>query len=292
MGLSRVTQRSMSNVTLRGLQAALSRTQDLQNQLSSGRRVSRPGDDPSAAVSAMKLRSARAGDEQFLRNADDATGRLAAADTSLQTISERLSRVRELVVQSQNGATDVAGRASLAEEIGDLRDDIIDQYNVRWLDRPVFGGTVPGSDAVDKATGAYIGDDADITTRISRYATVRVDVKGSAAGADVLPGLLSTIAGDVGSASASVPDDLNALDQAMTSVYQAIGDVGAREARIDTTKAKVDSERLDFTARISENEDVDLPETIMHLQSQQVAYQSALGAASKILQTSLAEYLR
>jgi len=292
MSTGRVTQRSMSSVTLRGLQAALGRTQDLQNQLSSGRRVSRPADDPSAAVSAMKLRSHRAGDEQYLRNADNGTGRLASADSALQTVSTRLNRVRELVVQSQNGAIDTAGRASLAAEIKQIRGDIIDQYNTRWLDRPVFGGTVPGGDAVDPATGAYVGDDADILTRISRDATIRVDVKGSDAGADVLPGLLDDVADHVGTDDPAVPADLTALDAAMTTVRTTLGDVGARESRIETTKDKVDSERLDFTARISENEDVDLPETIMKLQSQQVAYQSALGAAAKMLQTSLADYLR
>jgi flagellar hook-associated protein 3 FlgL len=75
-------------------------------------------------------------------------------------------------------------------------------------------------------------------------------------------------------------------------VMQALGDVGARAARVDSTKDNVDSHRLDLVARISENEDVDLPETIMNLQSQQVAYQSALGASAKILQTSLVDFLK
>ena len=77
-----------------------------------------------------------------------------------------------------------------------------------------------------------------------------------------------------------------------SKVIQSLGDVGARTARIDATKTNVDSQRLDLKARISENEDVDLPATIMNLQSQQVAYQSALGASAKILQTSLLDYLR
>lgn len=292
MSTGRVTQRSMSNVTLRGLQEALGRTQDLQNKLSSGRRVSRPADDPSAAVAAMKLRSHRSGDEQYLRNADDATGRLEAADMALQTVSARLGRVRELVIQSQNGAIGTSGLSALAEEITQLRGDVIDQYNTRWLDRPVFGGTVPGTDAVNTATGAYVGNDAEILTRISRDATIRVDVRGTDAGADVIPDLLSTIAAHVAAADPAVPADLIALDAATQSVLTSLGDIGAREARIMTTKDRVDSERLDFTARISENEDVDLPETIMALKSQQVAYESALGAAAKVLQTSLADYLR
>ena len=47
-----------------------------------------------------------------------------------------------------------------------------------------------------------------------------------------------------------------------------------------------------FTSRISENEEIDLPLTIMNLESQKVAYQAALGAASKIMQSSLVDFLR
>ena len=94
------------------------------------------------------------------------------------------------------------------------------------------------------------------------------------------------------SAGAPAGPDLVALDAALSQVLTALGDVGARAARLETTRANVEAERLDLTARISENEDVDLPETIMRLQSQQVAYQAALGAASKVLQVSLVDFLR
>jgi flagellar hook-associated protein 3 FlgL len=75
-------------------------------------------------------------------------------------------------------------------------------------------------------------------------------------------------------------------------VLSALGDVGARSARLETTKANLDTETLDFTARISENEDVDLPKSIMELSAQQAGYEAALGAAAKILQVSLMDFLR
>ena len=53
-----------------------------------------------------------------------------------------------------------------------------------------------------------------------------------------------------------------------------------------------DSARLDLTAKISEQEDIDFPETIMNMQAQQVAYQSALAAAAKVTQVSLVDFLR
>jgi flagellar hook-associated protein 3 FlgL len=291
MGVTRVTQTSMSNAALRGLQGALGRTQHLQEQLSSGKRVSRPGDDPSATGSAMALRSQRRADEQYLRNADDAEGRLAITSDALTSLSARIRRVRELAVNAGDAAMSDEAMAALAAEGTSSRGDVVDLYNTRWLGRPVFGGTVPGSVAID-STGTYVGDEQPVTSRISRDAVLRTDVSGTAAAADTLPGVIDQVVNDVLTNRSNIGNDLTALDGELSKVLRSLGDVGARAARLDTTKANVDAERLDFTARISENEDVDLPETIMNLESQKVAYQAALGSAAKVLQVSLLDFLR
>ena len=289
---TRVTYRSISDAALRGLQANLANTQQLQEQLSSGRRVSQPSDDPSATGASMQLRSQRRADEQYLRNIEDATGRLNVTDGALTQISDRIQRAQALLTQSRDGALDSNGQAAIAAELTSIRDEVIGQYNTRWLDRPIFGGTVQGSNAIDPNTGTYLGNDAPILARITRDSTLRVDTQGISAGADTLPGVLAQAATDVASNPSAVASDLDALGTELSKVLTSLGDVGARAARLDTTKTNVDSERLDFTSRISENEDVDLPQTIMNFQSQQVAYQSALGAASKVLQTSLMDFLK
>jgi flagellar hook-associated protein 3 FlgL len=288
----RITQQSISASTLRGLQANLSRMQDLQAQLSSGKRISVASDDPSGTASAMTFRSQQAADEQYLRNIGQVSARLGVTDNTLTQLSDRLRGVRDLLVQAGNAALGADSRAALAAQAASLKSEVLDLYNTTYLDRPIFGGTVPGMQAVDPTTGAYVGNDQSVHTRISRDATVRIDVKGSDVGADTTPALLDRIIADLG-ATAPIPSaDITDVDATLSKVMQALGDVGARAARVDSTKANVDAHRLDLVARISENEDVDLPETIMNLQAQQVAYQSALGASAKILQTSLVDFLK
>jgi flagellar hook-associated protein 3 FlgL len=288
----RVTQGQMSAATLRGLQSALGQMQTTQAQLSSGKRIGVPSDDPSGTATAMTLRSQQAADEQYLRNIDMVSARLNVTDSTMTSISERLRSVRQLLVQAQNGALSTASRTALASQASALKGEIVGLYNTTYLDRPVFGGTITGTQAVDPTTGAYLGNDQPVTARISRDATIRIDVKGTDVAADTVPALLDRIVNDLASGTAIPPADFDDLDAASSTVLQALGDIGAREARIDATRSNVDSQRLDLTARISENEDVDLPATIMTLQSQQVAYQAALGASAKILQTSLLDYLR
>jgi flagellar hook-associated protein 3 FlgL len=288
----RVTQGLINSASLRGLQAALSRVQNAQAQLSSGKRISVPSDDPSGTASAMTLRSEQAADVQYLRNIDQVSARLNVTDSTLTSISDRLRSVRELLAQAQNGALSAESRTALSAQAGALKGELVDLYNTTYLNRPIFGGTVAGQQANDPTTGAYVGNDQPVSTRISRDSTVRVDVKGTDAAADQIAPLLDRIASDLAAGITIPAADFDDLDAVSSKVIQSLGDVGARSARIDATKANVDSERLDLAARISENEDVDLPATIMSLQSQQVAYQSALGASAKLLQTSLLDYLR
>jgi flagellar hook-associated protein 3 FlgL len=288
----RITQQSISASTLRGLQANLSRMQNLQAQLSSGKRISVASDDPSGTASAMTFRSQQAADEQYLRNIGQVSARLGVTDNALTQLSDRLRGVRDLLVQAGNAGLSSDSRSALAAQAAALKSEIVDLYNTTYLDRPIFGGTVPGVQAIDPATAAYVGNDQSVLTRISRDATVRIDVKGSDVGADTTPALLDRIVADLGTTAPIPSADFSDLDATLSKVLQALGDVGARAARVDSTKENVDSHRLDLVARISENEDVDLPETIMNLQSQQVAYQSALGASAKILQTSLVDFLK
>jgi flagellar hook-associated protein 3 FlgL len=193
---------------------------------------------------------------------------------------------------ARDAAMSPDSRAAMAAELNEIRKSVIDTYNIRWIDRPVFGGTSQGQYAVDPAGGAYVGNDSAINARISRDVTMRVDVRGTDAAADELPALLAKAADDVVNDVDGVANDQLAMDAVLSKVLKTLGDVGARAAQLETTQQSVDKERLDFTSRISENEDVDLPYAIMNLQSAQVAYQASLGAAAKVMQTSLLDFLR
>jgi len=288
---SRITQSTVTTSALRGLQANLGRVQTLQEQLSSGRRIARASDDPAGTAASMILRTAQAADEQYQRNSDHAKGRLTVTDSALTGLSDRVRAVRELMVASNNGALNPDGRAALAAQVDAIRSEVIDLYNTTYLERPVFGGSVAGTQAVDPSSGTYVGNDVPIEARISADAVIRIDVKGTDAAADVLPAALSAVSASISGGGATATD-FTAIDSAFSTVQRALGDVGARAQRVETTNSLVESHRLDLVSRISENEDVDLPETIMNLQAQQVGYQAALGAAAKVLQTSLLEFLR
>jgi flagellar hook-associated protein 3 FlgL len=289
--MARITQLSMSNTSLAGLQTSLDRVQKLQAQASSGKRIQVPSDDPQGTATSMQLRSQQAADTQFARNADFATGRLNTADNALQSLSTQLMQVRDLVLKSQNGSLPASGRAALSAQIGQIKGQVIGLYNSQYLGRPVFGGTSAAGVAID-GSGTYVGDGSAVTVRLSASATVRVDVDGTSIGADSVPAMLDQLVADVALNSGAPQSDLASVDSALSGISMALGNVGAAQNRVTDTSALVSSHSLDLTSSISQNEDADLAAVLTKFSSQQVAYQAALGVAAKTNQTSLLDFLR
>lgn len=297
----RVTSASLSLSVMDGLQANLARLQRTQEQLSSGRRINRVSDSPVDAATAMRLRGEKAATEQVGRNIDDGLNNLAAADTTFTTMSAQLLRLRQLVVAGLSDSNSGGDRAAMATEIEQIRDGLIAQANTQYLGRPLFGGTQDVPAAYDTVTGQYLGNTAAVQRSISTDGATRmgVTIPGPDAFSTLFsdgggPGILDRIsaalrdpAGPVG-----LDTELGNLDVASATMQNARSVVGARYNRLLSIQS-VGGVRLDaVTAQLALAENIDLPKTIIDMQIQSTAYQSALGAAAKIIQPSLLDFLR
>jgi flagellar hook-associated protein 3 FlgL len=291
----RVTERSLANTTMVGLQANLARLGVLQEQLSSGKLISRPSDSPTGTTTAMQIRSDQRQLQQYSRNADDGTGWLNSADSALTGAIDLVHQVRSLVLQGMSGGSgSPAAREALAIELDRLRESVLDQANASYLNRPVFGGTTTGRDAFDQ-TGAYVGDAGQVQRTVGTGVKVRVDSPAAATfgtGAGQLFTVLSQISADLRGDPAALGGDLDLLDGTTNLMQGQLADVGARYNRLVQLGQTATNRAADLQTSLSDVEDIDLPKTIMELQLQQTAYQVALAAAAKVLQPSLQDFLR
>ncbi|HET6209928.1 MAG TPA: hypothetical protein VFD94_06080, partial [Jatrophihabitans sp.] len=98
----RVTESSTNRATLANIQLDASRLADLQEQMSSGRQITKPSDNPTGTVTALQLRSQLSQAKQFQANSNDALGWLTTVDSAYGSISSQLEQVRTLVVQGMN----------------------------------------------------------------------------------------------------------------------------------------------------------------------------------------------
>jgi flagellar hook-associated protein 3 FlgL len=292
----RVTQRSLSQTALAGLQGSLTKLGDIQQQMTTGKLINRPSDSPTGTIQAMQFRADIRAQEQYSRNAQDGLGWLGIVDGVLGDMNTQVQRARDLTLQglSSGTASTPQGRAALATEIDSIRQSLLGAANTTYLGRPVFGGTTTGPVAYD--TGAnYVGDSGSVTRTVAPGVSVQVDASGPGTfgtGTGQLFTVLALVSNDLRTNPGALSADLATLDTASATLQTQRADVGARYNRITQMKQNADNRILDLKTQLSDIEDIDLPKTITELQLQQTAYQAALQATAKVLQPSLMDFLK
>jgi flagellar hook-associated protein 3 FlgL len=78
----------------------------------------------------------------------------------------------------------------------------------------------------------------------------------------------------------------------MDAMLTELSSVGARQNQVGSAQTSIVSNQLTTKTQLSGIEDIDLAQTILDIQMQEVAYNGALGAAAKVLQPSLMDFLR
>jgi flagellin-like hook-associated protein FlgL len=292
----RITQRAVALTSLQGLNRNLDAVGKLQQQLTSGRLINAPSDSPTGTNRAMQTRAEISSVAQESRNITDGGNWLDQTDSTLQNMLDVTRKVRDLTVQGLNtGSGSDASQKALATEVASLREGLLTLANTSIQGRPLFGGVTPGAKAYD-AAGAYVGlVGPPVTRRVSETEVLRVDTTGPEAfgtPGDDLFAVVDRIATDLLADPAALETHLADLDVIMQGMYTAVADVGARAKRIDGL-AQINSDRaLTLQSLLAETENVDLPNTIMKLQMQQVGYEAALAATAKAISPTLMDYLR
>src|SRR5690554_5678475 len=119
---------STNYMTQQGLEAMLRQQSDLaktQLQVSTGKRILTPSDDPIGAVKMLELQRQIGLSQQYQDNADVADSRLSITDGLLKSSGDIMQRIRELAVQGLNDTNDASARQGIAEEINQLNSALV-----------------------------------------------------------------------------------------------------------------------------------------------------------------------
>lgn len=217
----------------RSIQAVLNNQADLsdiQQQLSSGKKLLRPSDDPVGAAQVIRLTEDIQLLNQYKKNNNLLVNSLEQEETVLSSVNTAIDRARVLMIQSGNGIVGKEDRKAIATEITQIRDQIFDLMNSRNPEGEyIFAGFKSGSPAFSfnpSATGdKYIfeGDAGESEIQVSETISLQVNNSGRHVFDDVLARLKSTISGTVGATDVSLDvQGQAAFDKFHKANYDAI----------------------------------------------------------------------
>ena len=167
---------------LRGVQLDSARAQE---QLSSGRRILKPSDDPTGTARSLLLSRRLANVDRYSNSIASGLGALNSAASAVQQGSSLLAEARTLLLQAMNGTLTSVERGAIATEFDLLREQLLEVANSRVGDRYLFSGTrseQPAFEKVGSGEGArvvYRGNDDSQLVRIGQGIDVGINVPGS-----------------------------------------------------------------------------------------------------------------
>src|SRR6185312_2955416 len=297
----RITTQMTASMTLNDLQQSLNRLDTTQQQLSSGKKINQPSDDPYGTSQAMSLNGQLSSLNDYTNNITDGTAWTQQATTSLGDIDSMVQRVRELVVQASNGTYTQSDLNASASEVNQLIDAIKQEANASYNGQYIFSGTSTGTAPYQTGpTDTYQGGTGNITRLIGPNTTLSVNTNissllgnGQASGDGGLLDTLRTIASDMqsGNTGAIGGADLKNLDSNFGTLTQMEANMGAISNRLTLASTRVQQLQTSDTAALSNVQDADMATVAINFSTEQAAYSAALKAGANIVQSSLLDFL-
>ena len=320
----RITSKMSTMLVERNINKNLSEMQRYNERLSSGKKISRPVDDPSGAVKSMTQKSAINSIEQYQRNVDNVDSFVGSTDVALDHLTSTLQRINELTVQALNETNTQTSRDAIASEIGELVDEIVSLGNTKIGNRYIFGGFQtteppfkaykgngdssvggPGGDLTDVNGNLragindtqitkvdYIGDNNKMQVEIDDNVKLSYNITGEEAFKDVI-GVVMKLRDDILKGdTATLNNSLDNLQEEITHSLEKRAEIGSKMNRVDRTKRKLEDQKIHTTELLANIEDVDLAEDTMNFKLKENVYKNSVSVGAKILQTSLLDFLR
>ncbi|HRU33058.1 MAG TPA: flagellar hook-associated protein FlgL [bacterium] len=291
----RITYNMTANTVLRNLTNNLTRIEKLQEQLSSGKKVSQPSDDPLATIRIMEYKTTLSANDQYTRNTDFLKTELEVADKSLQDISSTLNRVKTLAVRGASESLPQSSRDAIAEELDQLIDHLIQVANTDVSGKYIFGGyrtTIPPLERQGDVIN-YRGDNNVRMVEISKDVTIETTPTGKTLFVDtgMFEHLISLKNALLGGDTSQINEEMGNLDKIMDRVNAENSSLGARLSRIEFNSNLISDKNVRYTDLLSKQEDIEIEDVVLKLYSQQNIYQASLIAAARVLQPSLIDHL-
>ena len=181
----RITDKMRFNSTRADMNRLHNRSNKLYRELSSGKRINRPSDDPFGVLQATGLTTHKRLLDQYSRNIDTARINLYAADNALGQAVDIMTSARTTTLSAVSVVGDDKSHSVMADHISQLKEQLFNLANSRVADTFIFGGlrSTKKPYTLDPVSGkvTYIGDQGAMKLEIGEGSLIDTTLHGSSA---------------------------------------------------------------------------------------------------------------
>jgi flagellar hook-associated protein 3 FlgL len=301
----RITPSMVTSQTLTDLNNSLAGLERSTNELSSGRTILEPSDNPYGAARVIDLQSQLEGLTNYESDIQDGLAWENTASSAMSNINELTQRVRELTVEAANGTNNQSDLNTIALEVEQLTESIKQDANTQYAGQYVFSGTA--TTTAPYGTGAndeFKGNSETVSRAVGPAGTVTISTNistllGNGAAAED-GGLLDTLrtitqqlrGGTKEDTEALGGTDLSKLDKNLEQLSQLQAVAGSATDQLKAALTRNESIQTSVTEALSNTEDTNIAAVSIQYANEQAAYEAALRAGATIVQESLLNFLQ
>jgi flagellar hook-associated protein 3 FlgL len=280
-------------------------------QSTSGKRLNHLSDDPSDMAYVLTLRSKIDQVDQFDKNIESGLAFLGTAESALNAVQNVMYTVINLAEEGASETTDAEGRRLIADQVEQIRDEILNYANTEIMGKYIFAGSATDTPPYYVDTAAvvpagrpqpilYQGNTDIIEIQADFSVTVETNIPGSQIFGDStaaqppydifarLDDLVEHLRNDD---TTALGNDIGTMSEITNQLSEAMGTIGNRSSHLNQIKGLLTSFKTSIQAKMSSLEDADMAEVISNLSREEVALQATLQAGSRIQRFSLMNYL-
>jgi flagellar hook-associated protein 3 FlgL len=301
----RITPAMVTATTLNDINSSLATLERTSDELSSGKTILEPSENPYGASQVIDLQSQLDGLSSYATNAQEGISWENTASGAMSNIANVLQTVRQLLVQTSSGTYNQSDRESIATEVDQLTEAVKQDANTQYAGQYVFSGTKTTTAPYPQgAEDTYQGDNGTITRAIGPGVSVNIATNistllgnGQGAADGKLLDTLQTISehlrgGTPEDITALGSGDLKSLEASIETLSQLQATAGSVTDQLQTATSRIEGLQITISASLANVDDANIAQTTIAYSNEQAAYEAALRAGASIIQESLLQFLQ
>jgi len=285
---------------LAGLQQSQTTLNQALEEVSTGKSVNVPSDNPAAASEMVQNTIETANVDQYTQNVTGVLSQVQASDSALSSVVSSLTQAISLGTEGANGTNSAANQQAIATQVQGILSSVVSQANTSYQGTYLFGGTAnsqpPYTADSSSSTGyTYNGNSGQNSVAIGDSTNVQVNLPGSQIFSNSTTNVLGSLSALV---TALQSGNSSAIATATTGVTTALNYVGQQrvfyanaESQLNSQETFLQQETVNLSSQQTSLIGVDMAQAATTLSQAETDNSAALAAASKVLPTTLLNYL-
>jgi len=269
-------------------------------EVSTGKRVTQPSDDPGASAAMVQNGIDTANNDQYTQNITSLQTTVQAASSALSTVVSSLTQAVSLGTEGANGTNSANNLQALAGQVQGILSSVVAQANTYVNGTYLFGGTVTGTtpytaDSSSPTGYTYNGNSNANSVAIGNNLNIQVNLPGSQIFSDPSNDVIGALSGLVTALQSGNTSNIATATAAVTSAVNYVGQQQAfysnAQSEMNAQETALQQDKVTLTTQATNLVGIDIATAATNLSQAETDNSAALAAAAKVLPVTLLNYL-